>query len=714
MSFHRWLRGATTRLNLEALEDRLTPSFSPATSFPVGPNPQAVVTADFNNDGHLDLATANAAGNTVSVLLGDGRGGFGAANHFAAGPGPRSMAVGDFNNDGNPDLVTVSDQVAGASTMLGNGDGTFRAPRNHFTWGGPQAVAVGDFNADGSMDIVVSEFDDQDGFSKVQVLLGNGQDGFTAANPYTLDFYLASGLAVSDLNGDGMLDVAVVVPSDWTGIGYAVLGKGDGTFGPAYFGGQEFVTGLDSRAVAVGDFTGDGIPDLVVAGQTVDVLRGHGDGWFDDPITHSANGNMHTGVVVADFNGDGKLDAVTSDADAGTVSLMLGNGDGTLLYAGAFAAGSSPTAVAVGDFNDDGRPEVAAANGGSNTVSVLLNDGAWPPLPLSLRIHDVTVVEGNSGTVAAVFPVTLSAASDRDVTVWYATADGTATAGSDHEARSGQLTIPAGQTSATIVVPVYGDRIAEVDETFSVRLTDPTNAVIGYGTGTATIVDDEPRIFAGGAQVIEGNSGTSSALFTVNLSAAYDQPITVAYATADGTATAGSDYQAASGTLIIPAGQTTGTITVLVNGDRLGEANETFFINLSGATSAFIVDGQGVGTIVDDEPRISISDVTRYEGRKNHTTLFTFTVTLSAAYDQPVTVSFRTADGTATTSDNDYVARTGTLTFVPGETTKTITIEVKGDTRREADETFFLDLFDNSSNSWFSRNRGIGTILNDD
>jgi hypothetical protein len=299
------LRAATHRPSLEVLEDRLTPSFSPATSFPVGPNPQVVVTADFNNDGHLDLATTNAGGNTVSVLLSGGRGGFGAANHFATGTGPRSMAVGDFNNDGNLDLVTVSDQVAGASTMLGNGDGTFRAPKNHFTWGGPQAVAVGNFNADDSMDIVVSEFDDQDGFGKVQMLLGNGQDGFTAANAYTLDFFLASGLAVSDLNGDGKLDAAVVVPSEWAGVGYAVLGNGDGTFGPAYFGGQEFVTGLDSRAVAAGDFTGDGMPDLVVAGQTVDVLRGHGDGWFDDPISHSANGNMHTGVAVGEFNGPG-------------------------------------------------------------------------------------------------------------------------------------------------------------------------------------------------------------------------------------------------------------------------------------------------------------------------------------------------------------------------------------------------------------------------
>jgi Calx-beta domain len=121
-----------------------------------------------------------------------------------------------------------------------------------------------------------------------------------------------------------------------------------------------------------------------------------------------------------------------------------------------------------------------------------------------------------------------------------------------------------------------------------------------------------------------------------------------------------------------------------------------------------------VGTILDDEPRISISDVTKAEGKKGQTTLFTFTVTLSAAYDQAVTMSYRTVDGTAKTSDSDYIAKTGTLTFNPGETTKTITIEVKGDSRKEADEYFYLDLFGNSSNSLFTKNRGIGTILNDD
>src|SRR5207245_1146231 len=130
----------------------------------------------------------------------------------------------------------------------------------------------------------------------------------------------------------------------------------------------------------------------------------------------------------------------------------------------------------------------------------------------------------------------------------------------------------------------------------------------------------------------EGNSGTTSFGFTVSLSVAINQPVTVNYATGNGTATAGSDYAAASGTLTFAPGQTSKTITVLVSGDRLGESDETFFVNLSSPTNGVIADGQGAGTIVDDEPRISIGDVSLAEGNSG-TTPFTFTATLSAASD---------------------------------------------------------------------------------
>jgi hypothetical protein len=224
-----------------------------------------------------------------------------------------------------------------------------------------------------------------------------------------------------------------------------------------------------------------------------------------------------------------------------------------------------------------------------------------------------------------------------------------------------------------------------------------------------------PTISITDVSLPEGNVGTTAASFTVRLSSASTETVTVDYSTADGSATVSDgDYQNTSGTLTFAPGEIAKTITVLVTGDRFAEPNKTFVVNLSNPTNATISDGQGVGTIVDDEPRVSISDVSKVEGKKGQTTLFTFTVTLSAAYDQPVTMSFRTANGTAKTSNNDYVARTGTLTFAPGETTKTITIEVKGDSKKEADEYFYLDLFGLSGNAMFTKNRGTGTILNDD
>jgi hypothetical protein len=234
---------------------------------------------------------------------------------------------------------------------------------------------------------------------------------------------------------------------------------------------------------------------------------------------------------------------------------------------------------------------------------VLLNDTNWPPPGSpSLSISDVTVTEGNSGTVNAVFTVSLSAASDRTVTVTYSTAADTATAGSDYTATSGTLTFDPGVTSQTVTVVVNGDRVGETDESFFVNLDNPTNATVADAQGVGTILDDEPRISISDVAHNEGNSGTTSFNFIVSLSAPYDTAVTVRYATADGTATvANKDYQAKSGSVTFAAGVTSQTVTILVNGDKTKEGDETFYVNLSNAVSALIMDGQGAGTILNDE-----------------------------------------------------------------------------------------------------------------
>jgi hypothetical protein len=220
----------------------------------------------------------------------------------------------------------------------------------------------------------------------------------------------------------------------------------------------------------------------------------------------------------------------------------------------------------------------------------------------SLSINDVTVTEGNSGTKSATFTVTLSAALGQAVTVNYATANGTATAGADYAAASGPLTFAAGQTSKTVAVSVSGDTAIENDETLTVTLSGGGGVTLADAQGLGTLTNDDfPTLAIGDVTLNEGNSGTTNAVFTVSASAPSPQTITVNYATANGTATAGSDYAGQTGNLTFTAGQTSKTITVVVNGDTTMEPNETFVVNLSAPGKAALADAQGQGTITSDD-----------------------------------------------------------------------------------------------------------------
>jgi Calx-beta domain/FG-GAP-like repeat len=713
------LRAATHRPNLEVLEDRCVPSFSPAVSYPTGTGPQAVLTADLNGDGKLDLVTANNSSNNVSVLLGNADGTFQPAQNFATGPGPLSVAVGDFNVDGKLDLVTGN--YYNVSVLLGDGEGAFGAASNFDIYGfEPASVAVGDFNGDGKLDLGVTSnyrvfvgyYYSPAGFASV--LLGNG-DGTLAAPTITeLGYGYHTSAAVADFNGDGKLDFATV--NDDYGTVRVLLGDGSGGLGAP----TDFYLGYSASSLVAGDVNGDGHADLITSNwnNNVSILLGNGTGTFGSAQNYAAGGRPAS-VVVGDFNNDGNLDLATANYGSNDLSVLRGIGNGAFSSPVNSTAGSHPYAVAAGDFNGDGWLDAVSANNGGGDISVLINDHSWPsplpPPPPSVSINDVTVTEGNTGATNATFTVSLSAPYSQSVTVHYETANGSATAGSDYMAMPGDVTFGIGETSKTITVLVNGDTLNEPSEEFSVNLSGPTNATLADAQGVGTILNDDPvpSLAISDVTLKEGNSGATNFVFTVNLSAASGQSVTVSFATANGTAATGSDYTAVSGTLTFAPGETSKTITVAITGDRLAEPTETFFVNLSAPTNATIADGQGTGTVLDDEPRISINNVTKLEGNSG-TTLFVFTITLSAAYDQAVTVNFATANGTATTADHDYQAQSGTLTFAPGETTKTITIVVYGDKKTESNETFFVDLSDPSSNALFGNVRGIGTILDDD
>jgi serralysin len=329
-----------------------------------------------------------------------------------------------------------------------------------------------------------------------------------------------------------------------------------------------------------------------------------------------------------------------------------------------------------------------------------------------LNINNVNLLEGNSGTNNAIFTVTLSQTSSQTVTVNYTTADSIATAGNDYIATTGMLTFAPGETSKTVNVAVIGDTLNETNETFFLNLSGATNATLLNSQGIGTIQNDDISLSINDVSLSEGNSGTKNATFTVSLSQASSQTVSVNYGAANGTATAGSDYTATSGTLTFAPGVTSQTINVPVLGDTLNEPNETFWVNLSGATNASIADSQGIGTIVNDDPVLLINDVSLTEGNSG-TKNATFTVTLSQASTQTVSVNYATANGTATTGTKDYTAKTGTLTFAAGVTSQTISVAVTGDTVGEYDEQFYVNLT-TPTNATIADNQGIGTISNDD
>lgn len=225
-----------------------------------------------------------------------------------------------------------------------------------------------------------------------------------------------------------------------------------------------------------------------------------------------------------------------------------------------------------------------------------------------------------------------------------------------------------------------------------------------------------PFVSVGDLTVTEGSGSTRTAMVEVSLSAASNKAVAISFQTENGSALAGADYQAVSGTLTFARGQTRKTVAVPVFGDRTVEANEIFSVRLLSTSRGKIADGFGTVTIVEDEPRVSISDVYEMEGCGcgGVTTPLVFTVSLETAYDLPVTVNYATADNTATAFSGDYQAASGALTFAPGETSKTITVDVFGDTVVEFDETFLVNLDGLSLAGSITDGQATGWIGDDD
>jgi large repetitive protein len=222
----------------------------------------------------------------------------------------------------------------------------------------------------------------------------------------------------------------------------------------------------------------------------------------------------------------------------------------------------------------------------------------------TISITDAKILEGDSGETVLRASVKLSVPSSDQITVGYQTVSGTATNNNvDFGQVSGGLMFNPGTQIRSIDIKIIGDQLHEANETFFIKLVDPMYATIADGQGAFIIIDNDPppTLSISNVSVRETNSGAINAVFTVKLSEISGRGVKVNYTTANGTATADSDYTSKFGTLPILAGRATGVITVPIQGDALVEANETFFVNLTAPVNASITDAQGIGTIVNND-----------------------------------------------------------------------------------------------------------------
>jgi hypothetical protein len=454
------------------------------------------------------------------VIVSGASGGFGPApgSPVAVGPLPYSVASTDVNADGHPDLVTANEGDATVSVLLGDGHGNFSAAAGSpHTVGGEPAAFVADVNGDHHPDIVSPNFSD----NNLTVLLGDGHGGFsfkalvsTGAEPYSA--------GIGDLNGDGHPDLAV--PNFGDSTVSILLGNGQGGFNPAL--DPTVPAGAGPSGIAVADLNHDAHLDLVVTNSgsgTVSVLLGDGQGAFFPTGPAVAVGAGPTWVSAADFNGDGRLDLAVANSGGSSVSILLGDGQGGFSEAAESpqTVGDNPTAIAVADLNHDSRPDLAVGSFTGATVSLLLGNGhggfsssVTSPLEAGSKTDWVSAADVN-GDGRPDLAITNSEASSVSV---FLNTGGAAPTVSSFSPASG---------AAGLVVTIAGthlDRVSEVD--FNGRPAAFTSSSI-------QIVATAPDGVTSGKLTMIGDTGaaTSAASFTV-----VPRPVIGSFAPADGQA----------------------------------------------------------------------------------------------------------------------------------------------------------------------------------
>jgi FG-GAP-like repeat/Abnormal spindle-like microcephaly-assoc'd, ASPM-SPD-2-Hydin len=645
--------------------------------------PQAI-SADFNKDGQMDLAATAVlpgGGNGVAILMGSGNGTFSETDYPLPACGVKtgcmvtSLAAGDFNGDGNLDLAVTQTGDNTLTILSGNGTGGFTGGTQYSVGSVPGSVATGDFNRDGFIDLAVVN----QGGGTVSILLGGAGGTFQPASHYAAG---ASpfGVAVGDLNHDGLLDLVVTNPGASTVS--VLIGNGDGTFQRQV----SYPAGAGAIGIAAADLNGDGRLDLITAnggGSSVSVLIGNGDGTFQAHKDFPTGQSPQT-VAVGDFNGDGKLDVAVADecSDApappcgtpGSLSILLGNGDGTLKPFAEYATNQSSASLAAGDFNADGSLDLAAIGSGSTSpLSTFLQIPAAVIAPSSLTF-------GNQGVdiTSLAQTVTLSNSGSAPMTVAPATITGT-NSGDFAQGNNCNSSLPVGSSctiSVTFTPTTGGTRAATLTITDN-AMGSPQGVTLG-GTGIFPTVTITPKAHSYEPQPFGGSSIAKKT--TVANSLTSGSALVVSSITITGADSA--DYTLANDLCSSPiAPGKNCTFGTVFSPTGYGTRKATINIFVNAAVSPQIVTLNGTGP----DFAITASPTSLTVTRGNSVTS-TLTITPKSGFNQTVTLSCTSpqkstcavSPSSVTLDGIDVQVATMTVTTTAGSTPGTFSLNPKG------------------------------------
>ena len=633
------------------------------------------------------------------------------------------------DNDSNG-IVNGGDAFLGTQTTGGGGSYDFTNLS-----GGDYIVDLTDTG------FVLSGFASTTGSSSVSITLSGGQDfdaadfGFQQQNASIGDFVW------NDLNGNGIQDTGE------PGIDGVTLDLYIDNDSNGLVSGADTFLGTHSTAGGAYDFTNlnasDYVVDLIDSGSILSgftlttgssslaVTLVAGEDFDGADFGYQQQDASIGDFVWNDLNGDGIQDVGEVGLSGITVYLdsnnngSLDGGEPSVVTDGSGAYDF--TGLALGNYNVEvelsSLPAGFSLTTANTPLAVSLSVGEdynnadfGFQTAIEISISDISQNEGDTGVTVFTISVNLNHSSVAVVSVDYITAAGSALTPSDFISTFGTLTFNPGDTSQTLDVSVIGDEVFEINQDFTVNLSNPTNASLIDNSGLATIVNDDPlpSISIDDQLLPEGPLGNFTTMsFTVSLSNPSEDPISVFYVTNEQTAVADIDFNTIAGTSTFAALEVNQTVEIQIIGDDIDESNEFFNVRLSSPTNATLLDSTGVGTIQDDDgvPTISINDIAHLEGDNVNSTIV-MTVTASNASSSEITVNYETVKGSAS-SDIDFIASSGTIT-IPSKTLNTnFSVDIIGDYLIENDESFNVVL-SSAVNASISDGTAVVTIQDDD